>query len=69
MLISVRRPRTQRLVTTSRDAGMLYDFQKENVGDNPVLVKEDLFHRMKWIWDLDVTEHCENVVKLMEQRR
>ena len=39
---AVRRPRTQRLVTTSRDAGMLYDFQKEGVGDDPELIKQDL---------------------------
>lgn len=66
---AVRRPRTQRLVTTSRDAGMLYDFQKEGVGDDPELIKQDLLQRMKWIWDLDLTQHCKDAVELMDQWR
>ena len=62
---TTRRPRTQRLVTTSRDAGMLYDFQKEGVGDDPELFKQDLLRRMRWIWDTDLEHHCEHAVKLM----
>ena len=62
---AVRRPRTQRLVTTSRDAAMLYDFQKEGVGDDPELFKQDLVQRMKWIWNIDLAEHCEEALKLM----
>ena len=62
-----RRPRTQRLVTTSRDAGMLYDFQKERVGDDPELFKQDLLQRMRWIWDTDLEQHCDDAVKLMNQ--
>ena len=64
---TVRRPRTQKLVTTSRDAGMLYDFQKEGVRDDPELIKRDLLQRMKWIWDTDLGQHCEDAVKLMNQ--
>jgi salicylate hydroxylase len=64
---AVRRPRTQRLVTTSRDAGMLYDLQKEGVGDDPELVKRDLLERMKWVWDLDLAQHCEQAVELLDK--
>lgn len=64
---TLRRPRTQRLVTTSRDAGMLYDFQKDGVGDGPGLIEQNLLQRMKWIWDLDLARHCDDAVKLMHQ--
>jgi len=64
---SVRRPRTQKLVTTSRDAGILYDFQKAGVGDDQELIKQDLLQRMKWIWDVDMDQHCKDAAELMNQ--
>ena len=64
---TLRRPRTQKLVTTSRDAGMLYDFQKEGIRDNPEGFELDLLQRMKWIWDTDLDQHCEDAVRLMNQ--
>lgn len=64
----VRRPRTQRLVTTSRDAGLLYDFQKEGVWDDPKKLREDMEHRLRWIWDEDLDEHCAAAVKLLNSK-
>ena len=48
---AVRRPRTQRLVRTSRDAGALYDLEKEGVGDDVDRLREDLSVRYRWIWE------------------
>ncbi|GKZ30146.1 hypothetical protein AbraIFM66950_008005 [Aspergillus brasiliensis] len=59
---AVRRPRTQQLVRTSRDAGMLYECQKEGVWDDVAKIREDLDMRMRWIWDLDVEQHLQDAL-------
>ncbi|QSZ29222.1 hypothetical protein DSL72_003734 [Monilinia vaccinii-corymbosi] len=59
----VRRPRSQKVVSTSREAAELYEFENEEVlgrgGEKGVDVdalKERLRERCKWIWDEDVGE-------------
>ena len=47
---AVRRPRSQRLVATSREAGRLYDLELTE-GDEQL--REKLEFRYKWIWDAD----------------
>ncbi|PWY92297.1 FAD/NAD(P)-binding domain-containing protein [Aspergillus heteromorphus CBS 117.55] len=59
---AVRRSRTQRLVITSRDAGPLYQCQKEDVFDDVEKFREDLDERMWWIWDLDLEAHLEEAL-------
>jgi len=46
-----RRARTQKLVTTSKDAGQLYDWELQGVKDNLDKQSQNLRCRMKWIWD------------------
>ena len=62
----VRRPRSQKLVTTSRDAGQLYDFQKEGILDEPQKLKENIEQRMRWIWEMDTEAHCAEAIKIMD---
>jgi len=62
-----RRPRSQKLVTTSRDAGYLYDFQKEGILDDPQKLRDDIEQRMRWIWDIDTEQHCANAVNTMDE--
>jgi salicylate hydroxylase len=62
----LRRPRSQKLVTTSRDAGQLYDFQKDGILDNPHRIKADIDQRMRWIWEIDMEAHCAEAVKIMD---
>lgn len=50
----VRRPRSQNLVKTSREAGMLYEM--ELVGEDREKIKANLESRMKWLWEYDVEE-------------
>lgn len=50
----VRRPRTQRLVRTSREASEVYDLVRDGVGDDAERVREDLRTRFGWIWDEDL---------------
>lgn len=56
----IRLPRAQKVVTTSREAGALYEFESPDLIDLPYdeavpIVAEKLKSRMKWIWaeDLD----------------
>lgn len=61
---AVRRPRTQKLVVTSRDAGCLCEFQKPGVGDDVESLRADLDGRMRWVWDIDLMQHLEEAKKL-----
>lgn len=61
---TVRRPRTQRLVETSREAGTLYDFELE--GDDLAKMERNLTSRMSWIWDEDLSAQLEMARKLMK---
>lgn len=58
----VRRPRTQRLVTTSREAGELYEFQAPGIDDDIEKVAANVNERLRWIWDVNVEELCEEAV-------
>ncbi|RMZ68530.1 mannitol 1-phosphate dehydrogenase [Pyrenophora seminiperda CCB06] len=53
---AVRRPRTQNLVKTSREAGMLWDFEGEGVGDDLEALEKNATTRMSWIWDHEILD-------------
>lgn len=59
----VRRPRSQKVVTTSREAAKLYEFENEEVVGNGNVdmeeMKERLRERCKWIWNEDLGEQLE----------
>jgi salicylate hydroxylase len=65
----VRRPRSQRLVKTSREAGMLWEFEGEGVDDDLDALKRNATERMDWIWDHDVKEDLEQAKKLVLEGR
>ncbi|KAJ4348487.1 uncharacterized protein N0V89_009863 [Didymosphaeria variabile] len=50
----VRRPRTQKIVKTSEEAGRLYEF--ELLGDDLDKIEQNQTKRQRWIWDYDVDE-------------
>jgi salicylate hydroxylase len=61
----VRRPRTLRNVKTSKEAGMLYDF--ELLGDDLDKIEKDFTSRMNWIWVHDLEAEVKYAsVSLME---
>jgi salicylate hydroxylase len=62
----MRRARTQRLVTTSKEAGELYDLENPSVGDSVEKVKADLDDRFKWIWEHDLER---DLVKAEEEMK
>ncbi|KAK9311550.1 hypothetical protein V1524DRAFT_450245 [Lipomyces starkeyi] len=53
----IRRPRTQKVVTTSRQAGLLYDMELPEVGDDLAKIADQLSTRMEWIWNEDLDAH------------
>ncbi|KAF2196648.1 mannitol 1-phosphate dehydrogenase [Delitschia confertaspora ATCC 74209] len=59
----VRRPRTQKLVETSREAGMLYEFELEE-GDDVDAIQRNMQARMEWIWKADIPAELERAIKI-----
>lgn len=64
---SVRRPRTQKLVATSRSAGEVYELVHEGVGDDLVKVKQNLDSRHAWIWTEDLPAEVERAMEFMQR--
>lgn len=55
---AVRRPRSQRAVSTSRAAGLTYAFQGP-AGDDREKIQEELLRRYEWIWEEDMQKQEE----------
>jgi salicylate hydroxylase len=64
----MRRERVLNLVETSREAGKLYDFEGEEIGDDVGKIREILEKRMKWIWEIDLNQHVEEVKSRMREK-
>ena len=64
---AVRRGRTQKLVTTSREAGQLWDLELASVGDDLEKLKENIDVRMRWIWEEDLDAEIVEGKKIMLQ--
>ncbi|CAD6445839.1 c32b138c-97f9-471c-9989-03e3b1b9f541 [Sclerotinia trifoliorum] len=70
----VRRPRSQKVVKTSREAAELYEFENEEIAGlaNGVVdmegLKERLRERTKWIWDEDLGLQLQEARKIMKMR-
>jgi salicylate hydroxylase len=62
---AVRRPRSQKLVRTSEEAGMLWDFELPGVGDDLDELERNARSRMDWIWDYDISEDVERARTMM----
>jgi len=63
---AVRRPRSQKLVTTSREGGLLYDMEQQGIGEDVEKIKDRLTERMKWIWEFDLQAHVDEAVRMMK---
>ena len=63
----VRRPRSQKNVVTSEEAGRLYEFELE--GDDLQKIEEKFKTRMRWIWDIDLEAEVERAKKIYREAR
>jgi salicylate hydroxylase len=62
---AVRRPRSQKLVKTSREAGQLWEFEGEGVGDDLDAFEKNATTRMSWIWDHEIVKDLERAKEMM----
>ncbi|KAI2617784.1 mannitol 1-phosphate dehydrogenase [Hypoxylon sp. NC1633] len=60
----VRLPRTQEVVSTSKEAGMLYEFEVE--GDDLDVIEKNFKNRMSWIWDVDLEKDLEKALLILK---
>ena len=61
---AIRRPRSQKVVTTSRAAGLTYGFEGP-AGDDVHQIREELLQRYQWIWEEDVNQQLEQAIILL----
>lgn len=66
---AVRRPRSQRLVASSRKTGEVYDFEDEIIGDNMEAMREYLEHAWDWIWKEDLNRQLETAQLCLEEHK
>jgi salicylate hydroxylase len=64
---AVRRPRSQRVVTTSREASHLYELENESIGYDLERARKELEVRCKWIWDEDLSAQVKKAQNAMVQ--
>lgn len=65
----MQRPRSQKLVTTSREGGVLYEMQLPGVGEDVEKIKDHLSKRMKWIWEVDLDARVEEAKQMFSEER
>ncbi|KAF8863465.1 salicylate 1-hydroxylase-like protein [Acephala macrosclerotiorum] len=65
---AIRRPRSQKIVTTSREAAAIYEFEDEKLRNDLDLIKRTLETRYDWIWDEDLPQQLRNAQEVAGQR-
>ncbi|KAL2846146.1 hypothetical protein BJY01DRAFT_175639 [Aspergillus pseudoustus] len=65
---AVRRPRSQRAVTSSAENGYLLCLRLPGVMDDEERIKQAMQERLHWLWDLDVEAHVAEARKVMLEK-
>ena len=63
----VRKPRGQRVVKTSREAGLLFGMLTEGVGTDLDKIREKSMARMHWIWNRDLGKQNAEAIAVFEE--
>lgn len=63
---AIRRPRSQKVVSTSRAAGEVHCFAGPD-GSDIRKIGEDLLERHRWIWEEDMDQQLENALRLLDE--
>ena len=61
----VRRPRSQKMVETSREAGMMWDFEGEGIGDDLEALKRKALDMLDWMWDYEILDDLARAKEMM----
>lgn len=62
---AVRRPRSQKVVTTSKENADLLCLCLDGVGDDEERLKQTFQERLRWLWEVDVEEQVERARRAM----
>lgn len=62
---AVRRPRSQKVVATSRDTAKIYEFEDEKLGTDLDMIKRNLEMRYNWIWNEDLPQQLRKAQDIM----
>ncbi|KAH8766979.1 hypothetical protein BGZ57DRAFT_489462 [Hyaloscypha finlandica] len=62
---AVRRPRSQKVVATSRDAAKIYEFEDEKLKSDLDMIKRTLEMRYDWIWNEDLPQQLKTAEAIM----
>lgn len=63
---AARRERTLKLVKTSRQSGMMFDFELVDIGDDLGRIRENLDTRFHWIWHENLLNEVSKVKRWKE---
>jgi salicylate hydroxylase len=61
----VRRPRSQRVVTTSRENASVLCLSSEVVGKDASKLRDSLSKKFNWLWDFDVQQQARTAREIM----
>ena len=61
---SVRRPRSQQVVVSSKENGDLLCLRMDGILDDEEKLKATFSKRFSWLWDVDIADQAENARKL-----
>lgn len=64
---AVRRPRSQRVVSTSKENGQLLCLRHDGVGDDPDKLVKTWQDRFRWLWEFDVQGHAEDARSILAE--
>ncbi|OJJ29747.1 hypothetical protein ASPWEDRAFT_188187 [Aspergillus wentii DTO 134E9] len=56
---AVRRPRSQKVVTTSKENAYLLCLCLDGVGDDEDKLRQTFSERLRWLWDIDIEDQAE----------
>lgn len=62
---AVRRPRSQRVVSSSKENAYVLCLCYDGIGDDEEKLKQIWEQRFRWLWDLDVQEQAEQARRIM----
>lgn len=63
----IRRPRTQRIVESSKDTGLIMTGKGEEIGLNLEILKQKVLPRWDFIIDFDVEKHLDEAMIMMAE--
>jgi salicylate hydroxylase len=65
---AVRRPRSQRVVTSSKENAYLLCLRLDGVKDDEGKLRTTFEERLRWLWDIDIQDQAERARQIMVEQ-